>query len=554
MLCATSQAAQQVLRRPRATVAATSSPSSSEVQILDFGNTEQAFHSKNTWELSRGVIVFKFCSFSSLVKHVGKLYSVAVRVLGGRLTHALMRPFLFEHFCAGEDVDSIRPKVKALESIGVGSILDYAAEASIDEQNVTQADSFPDDEHRSSITARVYDYQSEKLSDANAEIFLSAVRAVKNVSPEGFAAVKISGLGNPVFLERMSTALNEISAFFERLQTRDIRSGTPKPGEEVTLSYEEFSKGWHHFFNVTDEQEIRNTFDRLDQTRDGKVRLSDWTNSLSLEELSDLVNTCKETGPLYEAALTPEELKLMANLLERMDRIVGLASELGVRVMIDAEWVAIQPAIANITVNLQRKYNTGRPVVFNTYQTYLRHSYDEVLRDMKRAEREGWSFGAKVVRGAYMVMENERAAGLGVDSPVWDSYEQTQESCHRVIHEVLNYIGKTREKGDRHPAEIMIASHNQGTVETVVTRMNELGIPPGAGVYFGQLLGMADHLTFTLGNHGYKAYKYVPYGPIGEVVPYLIRRTQENSTFLGSPGVQHERRLVQQELKRRMFM
>jgi proline dehydrogenase len=545
-----------VFYRPRATaVAATPSPSQSAEHFLDFGNTEQAFQSKSVLELGRGAIVFRFCSFSSLIKHVGKLYMCAINVLGGRFTHALMRPILFDHFCAGEDVESIRPKVKALESIGVGSILDYAAEASIDEQtSASQAESFPDDEHRSSITARVYDYQSEKLSDANAEIFLAAVRAVKNVSPEGFAAVKISGLGNPVFLERMSTALNEISAFFERLADRDVRSGTPKPGAEITLSYEEFSKGWHHFFNVTDEQEIWNKFDKLDQTRDGKIRLSDWTNSLTLEELSDLVNTCKETGPLYEAALTPEELKLMSNLLGRMDRIVGLASELGVRVMIDAEWVAIQPAIANITVNLQRKYNTGRPVVFNTYQTYLRHSYDEVCRDMKRAEREGWSFGAKVVRGAYMVMENERAAELKVQSPVWDCYEKTEESCHRVIHEVLNYIGKTREKGDRHPAEIMIASHNQGTVETVVARMNELGIPPGAGVYFGQLLGMADHLTFTLGNHGYKAYKYVPYGPIGEVVPYLIRRTQENSTFLGSPGVQHERRLVQQELKRRMFI
>lgn len=242
----------------------------------------------------------------------------------------------------------------------------------------------------------------------------------------------------------------------------------------------------------------------------------------------------------------------MNNLLARMDCIVGLASELGVRVMIDAEWVAVQPAIAHITVNLQRKYNTGRPVVFNTYQTYLRQSHDEVLRDLKRAEREGWTFGAKVVRGAYMVMENERAAELGMQSPVWDSYESTEENCHRVIHEVLNYIAKTQEQGDRHPAEMMIASHNQGTIENVVTRMNELRIAPGAGVYFGQLLGMADHLTFTLGQHGYKAYKYVPYGPIGEVVPYLIRRTQENSTFLGSPGVQHERRLVQQELKRRM--
>mmetsp|Transcript_19389 Transcript_19389/g.56331 ORF Transcript_19389/g.56331 Transcript_19389/m.56331 type:complete len:86 (+) Transcript_19389:3-260(+) len=82
--------------------------------------------------------------------------------------------------------------------------------------------------------------------------------------------------------------------------------------------------------------------------------------------------------------------------------------------------------------------------------------------------------------------------------------------------------------------------------------MSELDKDKSCGVYFGQLLGMADHLTFTLAKHGYKAYKYVPYGPIDEVVPYLIRRTQENSAILGSPGVQLERRMVGQELVRRL--
>merc|ERR1719263_964270 len=98
----------------------------------------------------------------------------------------------------------------------------------------------------------------------------------------------------------------------------------------------------------------------------------------------------------------------------------------------------------------------------------------------------------------------------------------------------------------------MVASHNRQSVALVVEKMNELGLPPNSGIYFGQLLGMSDHITMTLGAKGYKAYKYVPYGPIDKVMPYLIRRTQENSTFLGSPGVQEERKMLGDECTRRL--
>merc|ERR1739845_55872 len=103
-----------------------------------------------------------------------------------------------------------------------------------------------------------------------------------------------------------------------------------------------------------------------------------------------------------------------------------------------------------------------------------------------------------------------------------------------------------------HPAEVLVATHNRGSIERTLQRMDELGTDKNK-VYFGQLLGMADHLTFVLGANGYKAYKYVPYGPIDEVMPYLIRRTQENSTFLGSAGVQEERGMVGKELRRRLI-
>lgn len=167
---------------------------------------------------------------------------------------------------------------------------------------------------------------------------------------------------------------------------------------------------------------------------------------------------------------------------------------------------------------------------------------------MERSHKEGWHFGAKVVRGAYMVSEREKARQRGVESPVCETYQDTEASFHTTIDMILGHnAGGALGRG----AEILIASHNQGSIEHTVRRMDELKKDKNQ-VYFGQLMGMADHLTYTLGMNGYKAYKYVPYGPIDEVVPYLIRRTQENSAILGSPGVQEERSMVGRELLRRM--
>jgi len=247
--------------------------------------------------------------------------------------------------------------------------------------------------------------------------------------------------------------------------------------------------------------------------------------------------------------LDDTELELYWNLISRVKKILDEAQRLGVRVMIDAEWIDIQPAIDHIVLHLQRIYNRNdHPLVFQTYQTYLKGMHSNVLQDLQRSWREGWCFGAKVVRGAYMVSEREKAHNRGLPSPVCDNYEATEENFHTVINAILEH----KHGQQQTQSEILVASHNQRSIEYTLQRVQDLGIDKSK-IHFGQLLGMADHLTFTLGTNGYKAYKYVPYGPIDEVVPYLIRRTQENSTLLGSPGVQEERRMVMRELRRRLL-
>jgi proline dehydrogenase len=499
-------------------------------------------------------MILKVCSVRPIVANCDTLYSAALAVLGKGIMYPILRATMFGHFCAGEDSKSIAPRIEAMREVGVGSILDYAAEAEVDAANNAGGSDGPAQqpsaEERIQTTARVYDYTSEEKADANAVIFEKAVRAVRDTSPEGFAAVKVSGLGDPKLLERVSTALVEIRNFFQRVRAQDPE-GQADGGDPYLLTYAQFRRGWEQFFTIESEEEISAAFERMGgNQKTGTINYNEWVYHLQPEDLNALVSRCRATGALSLATLDEVELQLLANLRRRVHGICKLANDLGVRVMLDAEWTEIQPAIDHLAIKMQREFNRERAVVFNTYQTYLTSTGDRLRRNIQRADQEGWAFGAKLVRGAYMVSERANAEKAGRASPIWGDYEETEACFHRAIEESLEFVSRTQSSSL--PAEVMVASHNQRSVQLVVRKMQELGMPRDSPVYIGQLLGMADHLTMTLGSHGYKAYKYVPYGPVGEVVPYLIRRTQENSTFLGSPGVAEERGIIFNELRRRL--
>mmetsp|Transcript_105858 Transcript_105858/g.309644 ORF Transcript_105858/g.309644 Transcript_105858/m.309644 type:complete len:613 (-) Transcript_105858:83-1921(-) len=535
-----------------------------QAEALDFGSAQAAFDSKTTLELLRTWLVFKTCSVGWIVKHCETLYKMSLKLLGANLTHFAMRHAIFNHFCAGETSTEIIPRMQRLQQYGVGGILDYAAEAK--DESPPNAEKAAEGDVGAPLSAKTFEYKGEAVCDANAEIFLDAIRAVRDATPDGFAAIKLTGLGDPLLLERMSTCLVETTELFRRISEGGDGQGAPRQSyycidRSFNLDFETFSTGWRKLFRVKDDEELREIFRRLDTDQDGVITFAEWAESMPLLGINELCRSCLEEGPLYKAALNEEEAQLYENLCSRVRRIMDLAQELGVRVMIDAEWLDIQPAIDHLVVFLQRIYNRGdRPVVFQTYQTYLKGMHGSVLRDLERSKREGWYFGAKVVRGAYMVSEREKALQRGRESPICETYEDTEANFHAAIDSILAHNTEASEQASASAAgpgaaaegEVLIASHSRGSIEHALKRMGELRKDRSL-VHFGQLLGMADHLTFTLGVNGYKAYKYVPYGPIDEVVPYLIRRTQENSTLLGSPGVQEERRMVSREVRRRLF-
>jgi proline dehydrogenase len=500
----------------------------------DFSNSQGAFTSKTNFQLLRATLVYKLCQIIPLVQHAETTIFWCRRIFGDTITDLFLKKTLFGHFCAGEDEDQIKPVLMDLKCHGVGGILDYAAES----------DSLPEKEGKPNLSTNkpvTYDASSEDLYDQHLNIFLSCISSVRNVAPDGFAAVKVTALGNPKLLERMSTAIVEAKRLFTKFD---------KNGDGI-VSRDEFQQGYNQYFQNNDE-DLEKLIEFLDHSNSGYVDYITWSKLLKPTNLPSLIVKCREVGPLSRATPTPEELELIDRLFQRAHRIADEAAACGTRILIDAEQVRFQPAINNLVLELQQKYNavdfTSYPIIFNTYQCYRKGQLEEIKRDVERSERYKYHFGAKLVRGAYMESERALAQRLQYPSPIQETIEKTHECYDDSVEFLLRHSVQTNQK-----LEIMCATHNQESIEKAIRIMKALGVDKDDGtVRFGQLYGMSDNLTFNLGDFGYKAYKYVPYGQVKEVIPYLLRRAQENSAITGNAS--KELKLLREEIKRRVSL
>ena len=514
---------------------------------INFNDSRAAFRTKSFAQLLRARIVYTVCTIPVLVKNAEYLIRTSYKVLGPSATNVLMKYTFFGHFCGGEDARTIKPTVDFLKSNGIGAIFDYAAESDVaeDESKESAKPSSPAKasamppvtayDSKDETKGRVYHYVDEDVCDKHLRTFEDCIRAVHASSEQGFAAIKVTALGNPNLLKRMSVTLREIRQLFMKFDT----DGTG------VISKDQFIKQYNQYF-VAPANFSDTTFATVDKDGNGVVDYFEWSNAIVLENVRELVKFCKnKEGPLSLSVLNDDEMKDLARMRERVDHLAELANKLGVRLMIDAEHSYFQPAIDNIAQQLSAKYNNGAfPIIFNTYQMYLKDARHRMNLDFERAQRTNTHFAAKIVRGAYMVLERAHAKETGQADPILPTLPDTHENYNSAIKSMIGHMA------DGKKVEIMIASHNQRSIELALTEMQAKNLTPKAKVYFGQLLGMADHLTFHLGGAGYKAYKYVPYGKVNEVMPYLVRRAQENADVLGNARA--ELTMVGQEILRRM--
>lgn len=491
------------------------------------------FQSKSTFYLCRAYFIFQTCRVEKLVANAEWLLQKAYSILGDRIVDTAMRHTFFAHFCAGEDENRIIPVINDYERHGIGSILDYAAEADISEDTTEVIDQLSDDEKE--IVARTYAYKNELLCDERALTFdkcLRSANVVKGASSNGFVAVKITALTDPNLLKKMSTIVVEIRNLF--LKFDENKNGM--------ISAEEFQKGYDTFFSGDQSATV---FGQIDKDHNGQVDYVSWSNSITVEDLHLLTSQCRQRGPLFNATFSDHERDLLLSFRSRVRKLAKLAQELDVNMMIDAEHTYFQPAIDNVAITLMKEFNTHKPVIFSTYQMYLVDSEWRLHTDLVRAKQGRYYFAAKVVRGAYMDLERSLAKAEGRPDPIHACKKDTDDNYNRNVEKIL----KLMSEGEQ--IEIMIASHNRASVEQTLMSAEKYGLTNDSPIHFAQLMGMADNLTYMLGHGKYKAYKYVPYGAVKEVMPYLLRRAHENSGMLG--GAVAEVKMLSHEIKRRLF-
>lgn len=539
---------------------------------VGFNDPNAAFKSKTTFELIRAYFVYMLCSSEFLVENNMKIMKLTKAITGDKLFVQLMKSTFYGHFVAGEDRFLIVPCLERLRSFGVKPILDYSVEEDLSQEEAEKREveasvsssgmslsgepssaqysvdkTFADRRYKVQ-SARTYFYLNEATCERNMETFLECLDAVKGATfGTGITAIKLTALGRPQLLLQLSDVI---------MQARDYMKQLAGTHGNVLTHHKTLSDLERYLSNFSDKKEVQAFLDKIQHDKDGILHLFPWTGIINEDcELSDTFRVPDPaTGQMRRliSQIPPKEEEMFRNMIRRLNTIVKAAQDLDVRIMIDAEQTYFQPAISRITLEMMRKYNTEKAIVFNTYQCYLKNTYKEVCTDLEQAKRQHFYFGAKLVRGAYIEQERARAAALGYEDPTNPSFEATTEMYHKTLTECLRRIRILKDAGeDPKKIAIMVASHNEDTVRFAIEKMNEIGIHPEDKVIcFGQLLGMCDYITFPLGQAGYSAYKYIPYGPVNEVLPYLSRRAQENKGVLQK--IRKEKRLLLSEITKRL--
>ena len=262
-----------------------------------------------------------------------------------------------------------------------------------------------------------------------------------------------------------------------------------------------------------------------------------------LKRINNFINsnagTLSERHSATVEKLRNEEKEEWRKVNTRMNKICATATDKNVRILIDAEESWIQNSIDHLAESMMLLFNKKKTVVYTTVQLYRIDGLDFLKKAMQTAIDKRFILGVKIVRGAYMEKERTRALSMSYASPI----QPDKESCDKAYNEAIDFCTENLKI-----ISLIVASHNEQSCLYATELLQQKSIPVNI-ISFAQLYGMGDHITFNLAKAGYSVSKYLPFGPIKEVIPYLIRRAQENSSVNEQTG--RELRLIKKEIERR---
>lgn len=323
-----------------------------------------------------------------------------------------------------------------------------------------------------------------------------------------------------------------------------------------------------HFCGGTTEDDCLNVVDKmytkgissvLDYSVEGKEEEAQFDAALQMtlktiefakERLAIPFAVFKPTGfgrfYLYEKLgekqpLTPEEQAEWNRVVERFDIVCKAAHEKDVALLIDGEESWMQDAADDLVTDMMRKYNKEKAIVFNTLQLYRWDRLDYLKKLHNIAKTENFHIGMKLVRGAYMEKENKRAEEKGYPTPICASKEATDINYDTTVIYMMENLEKM---------SIFAGTHNEESSYKLMDLMQKMNIAKNDNrIWFGQLYGMSDNISYNLAQNGYNVAKYLPFGPVRDVMPYLIRRAEENTSVAGQTS--RELNLIKSERERR---
>lgn len=529
---------QSVAQAEAQTMAAT--PTSTIDELHDKEN-RIAIHSKSTEELAMALFVYRLCALPWLVDAAPYLISISEKLGLQAPVYWIVKQTFFRHFCGGETSEECISSMDKLAQYGINCILDLSVEADLhldaNAPQPTEGGKYHRDEQQADVIAKM--------------IKTCLETAAGSVKDNAMAAVKVTAFSPPELLLRLNQVIAALDQTFLDNQVNGLidAEGVRQVMNRVLAA------------PINDDQAMQreSLFAHLEKNK-ASLDVIEFRKLFNLQGPARDVWWKTDNQDAKAVLLTSEDLEAYDRMINRLEDVCSLARDLKVGVMVDAEQSYFQDAIDHVAVNLQRKFNANKnqqPTVFNTYQMYTKSSRGRLELDVALSQRENFTFAAKLVRGAYMVSERKRAEEMGYNSPICDTLEDTHASYNGGVKFLLNKIKEHQDTtgesvtNTTSPIVFMVASHNRDSVILTIEEMEKNNVHAQSGVVqFGQLFGMQDQLSYTLGRNGYAIYKYLPFGMIDEVIPYLLRRAQENSSVLG--GVAVERQLMWEEVKDRI--